>query len=100
MRVFFSAHKGRPGSISVGLASRMATPNWSHAKARLLFGTGFRKILVVVKHSAYEVSESDNQGNKPGGDTERTHTHVSHMFSLSPLFAGTRGSANGAARHH
>eukprot|EP00903_Cladosiphon_okamuranus_P020843 g19143.t1 len=34
--------------------SVMTTPNWSHAKARMLFGTGFRKILVVVKHSAYE----------------------------------------------
>ncbi|CAM9886509.1 unnamed protein product [Pylaiella littoralis] len=32
----------------------MATPSWSHAKSRLLFGTGFRKILMVVKHSAYE----------------------------------------------
>ncbi|CAM9787192.1 unnamed protein product [Ectocarpus fasciculatus] len=28
--------------------------SWSHAKSRLVFGSGFRKILVVVKHSAYE----------------------------------------------
>ncbi|CAM9849012.1 unnamed protein product, partial [Hapterophycus canaliculatus] len=32
----------------------MTSPSWSHAKSRLLFGTGFRKILVVVKQSAYE----------------------------------------------
>jgi len=38
----------------------MAAPtNWNHARARLLFGTGFRKILVVVKHSAYEVGKED-----------------------------------------
>lgn len=36
--------------------------SWSHAKSRLVFGSGFRKILVVVKHSAYEVR--DREGRK------------------------------------
>lgn len=34
----------------------MPSASWSHAKSRLLFGSGFRKILVVVKQTAYEVS--------------------------------------------
>lgn len=58
VRLFPHSRQTQPPALHPRLGTAVMTiPNWSHAKARLLFGTGFRKILVVVKHSAYEVRE-------------------------------------------
>lgn len=66
--------------ISAGYTAVMATPNWSHAKARLLFGTGFRKILVVVKHSAYEVRAYLQIAER------RSEVHVRHPYTHTTCF--------------
>lgn len=70
----------------------MVTPSWSHAKSRLLFGTGFRKILMVVKHSAYEVRSRDGpvqvQKTLLRDSNQYTHAvqhHREHTHESVPL---------------